>query len=900
MPQGIAYCRMLFEDRQARDFVYLYTNPAFHAHTGLPSVVGKRISEVLPGCRESDSQLFALYARVAAGGAPENLEIFVNALQQWFAIHVSCPQPDHFVTVFEAIAERKRIESQLRLQSLVLDQIRDHVTVTDLNGVVTYVNQVEAKELQMHANAMLGKHVAALGEGPEADATQQEVVDATLAQGAWQGQVVNFRPDGSYILLELRTTLVKDDSGEAVAMVGVGTDITQRRRAETALRISEERYRTAFQTSLDSVSINRLDDGTYLDVNQAFLDTLGYTRDEIIGHTSLELDIWVDPRDRRVLVERLRRESGCGNVEALFRRRSGDLMWGLMSAALMDVEGIPCILNITRDITERKRSDQALRESQLRHELALKATNDVIWDWDIVNDAQTWNTAGQRVFGWSDIVRDPQSANWWLERVHPDDLQRIKGRFRQVLDDGPTSFWRDEYRFRRADGSYADVMDRGYIERNAQGRAVRMVGAMLDITERKQAEAELDQYRHHLEALVAERTSQLSAAKEAAEAANIAKSSFLANMSHEIRTPLNAITGMSYLIRRAGVTLQQAAQLEKIDTAGKHLLDIINTILDLSKIEAGKFNLEETDVDVRGIVANVTSMLADKAKAKSLELVVDCQQVPFALLGDPTRLQQALLNYATNAVKFTEIGAVTLRTRIEEKSADAVLLRFEVADSGIGIAAEILPRLFSAFEQADNSTTRKYGGTGLGLAITRRLAELMGGKVGADSTAGLGSTFWFTARLKKREGLQVATPRAASIDAETAIRQGFRGCRILVVDDEPTNREIAQILLEDTGLVIDTAEDGAKALAMARRTAYAAILMDMQMPRLNGLDATRRLRELAGTRDTPIIAMTANAFAEDRARCTEAGMNDFLIKPFDPDALFATLLRWLASGPDRR
>jgi CheY-like chemotaxis protein len=241
-----------------------------------------------------------------------------------------------------------------------------------------------------------------------------------------------------------------------------------------------------------------------------------------------------------------------------------------------------------------------------------------------------------------------------------------------------------------------------------------------------------------------------------------------------------------------------------------------------------------------------------------------------------------------------------LRTRIEEESADALLLRFEVADTGIGIAAETLPRLFSAFEQADNSTTRKYGGTGLGLAITRRLAELMGGKVGADSTAGMGSTFWFTARLKKRPGPQEAAPRpAAGADAETAIRQRFLGSRILVVDDEPTNREIARILLEDSGLVIDTAEDGVKALAMAQRTPYAAILMDMQMPRLNGLDATRRLRQLAAYRDTPIIAMTANAFAEDRARCLEAGMNDFLIKPFDPAALFATLLRWLALAAAR-
>jgi CheY-like chemotaxis protein len=260
-------------------------------------------------------------------------------------------------------------------------------------------------------------------------------------------------------------------------------------------------------------------------------------------------------------------------------------------------------------------------------------------------------------------------------------------------------------------------------------------------------------------------------------------------------------------------------------------------------------------------------------------------------------LRQALLNYAGNAVKFTNKGSIILRARLLEQSGDDLLVRFEVTDSGVGIAAGEIARLFQAFEQADNSITRKYGGTGLGLAITRRLAKLMGGDVGVDSTPGIGSTFWFTARLKQLEQQEYVAPPSASADAERLIRAGHAGKRLLVVDDEPINLEIARILLEDTGLLIDVAVDGERAVAQARRQTYAAILMDMQMPRLDGLGATRQIRALAAYRDTPIIAITANAFAEDKARCSDAGMNDFLIKPFDPDALFTTLLRWLDHSP---
>ncbi len=406
------------------------------------------------------------------------------------------------------------------------------------------------------------------------------------------------------------------------------------------------------------------------------------------------------------------------------------------------------------------------------------------------------------------------------------------------------------------------------------------------LTEQNQ---ELASHRELLERRVEEAT------REAIQA-NQAKSAFLANMSHEIRTPMNAILGVSQILLREGGTPSQREKLETIQRAGHHLLSIINDILDLSKIESGNFGLEEIPVEIDKLLENVSSLMADRAREKGLSIEVAADGVPTHLAGDPTRLQQALVNYISNAIKFTTSGTIKVRVVEQESGTDHVLLRFEVEDTGIGIEPEAMSRLFARFEQAENATSRKYGGTGLGLAITRKLAELMGGGAGARSMPGKGSTFWFSARLKRTSNANEASVEAVEGLAEDNLKRDHAGCRILLVEDEEINREVVCLLLDAVGAQVEVAVDGIDAVALADRYRYDLILMDMLLPRMDGVDATRQIRKLPDGKEVPIVAMTANAFPEDKEKCFAAGMNDFITKPFIPEALYRVILKWVSRG----
>ncbi|WP_269526035.1 PAS domain S-box protein [Coraliomargarita parva] len=815
--------------------------------------------------------------------------------------------------VLQDIDREKRLRINYESASSFMGNLLDSATefsfiATDCEGMITVFNSGAEKLLGYEKEEVLGRrspdifHVpeevsAYAGELKDALGRTVEGFEIFVAKARQEGldrrEWTYLRKDGARVPVVLIVTPMRDPEGQVRGYVGVARDISLRKQALKELHESEQRFRSAFENSGSGMVIADLD-GTWTEVNQKLCRMLGYSPSDLVGRHFRE---FVHPDDLELGMD-LNREAVQGerNSYQLYKRylhAKGHELWMNLTVSLVrDAEGNPLhFISQMEDVTANRELEARLLATKDRLTVATRGSGIGIWEWNILNGELIWDEQMFRLYGRSPL-KVVASYELWYESLHEGDRERMAEIVRQVLE-GNADF-DTEFRIVWPNGAVRHMRGISIVQFDEEGQALRMIGTNWDITHTVEQREELARLAHR------------------AEEANRAKSQFLANMSHEIRTPLNGIIGMAEILSEVkSLEPEQQECVDIINSSGMALLGLINDILDFSKIEAGRLELAIRDFSLGELLGELDTMFLHKANGRGLGFYCEVKgDVPDKLRGDPARIRQVLVNLIGNAIKFTARGRVDV---VVEKTAsrrrdNSVMLRFAVKDTGIGIKRALKDKLFKEFSQIDSSTSRLYGGTGLGLAISKNLVGLMDGRIGCESEYGSGAEFWFILTLPV---VEVDVPDAAEPAPETRPvakswpkhvgRYQDLEARVLFAEDNRTNQLVAATLLKRTGLKIDFVENGIEAIEALKSKDYDLVLMDVQMPRMDGHEASRRIRSGEageGNREIPIIAVTAHARPEDSKACFDAGINAYISKPIDRNKLIVELDAFLLkSGP---
>jgi PAS domain S-box-containing protein len=784
-------------------------------------------------------------------------------------------------TVFD-ISDRKAAEEG-RMRDL-LEASPEAMLVIDAEARIRSANALCAAYFGFSQRELAGMQATRLAPGIQASGRDGQPCVIT----AW-------RKDGSSFPAEVNLTPLR--SGGQSLMIASLRDISQRQVAESALLESHKRVASVFNAVPSGLLVQDRE-GHIIDSNAAAAGMLSLASGAPLLWNAVHEDGRSFTADEHPVRRALATGSSVRDVVMGVTRPNGSLCWLSVNAEpVRDLDGdVAMVISSLSDITYHKRSEDAVRQGERRLQEIIQMMPIGLFIKDADGRIILMNSACEQQLG---FTHEQLRAG---SQFPPEYVAEFRRRDQEAFEKGDLI-------------DYVETIHNPVLGRDLHLRTLRkpvfdsnaqpdyLICMTVDITDSISTEHQLRELNEHLEERVEERTAQLDQAKKMAEEASSAKGQFLANMSHEIRTPMNGVIGMAYLALKTDLNPRQRDYLEKIRFAGEHLLGIIDDILDFSKIEAGKLEIDMVPFSLDHVIQTVTTVVAPKAATKDLSLNFKLDpSLPRLIMGDPLRIGQVLINYTNNAIKFSEHGGIAIHLALASETPHSCLLRFEVHDNGIGLSADEKDRLFQSFQQADASTTRAYGGTGLGLAICKQLAQLMGGDVGVESAPGEGSCFWFTARVGKLDDaemanlIQVPAQQEESAAIESA-RVSINGARILLAEDNTFNQQVALEMLEQAGGVVVLANNGAEALDLLRKTSFDLVLMDVQMPVMDGLAATRAIRANPALQGLPVVAMTANATSEDRARCMEAGMDAFISKPIQPPVLIETVARYLPERP---